>query len=349
MLVGIYNLKTPYGKERPSQIRYETILAHNHIPFVRIDPSRPDFWTTVRTLDLLVFHWSQWDIHRQPAHDLLPVIDKELQIKCFPNWNTCWHYDDKVKQYCLLKAREFPIVESFVFWDKHAAINWLEGAELPTIFKLRCGAASSNVIKVSSREHGRRLINRMFGRGICPDYFFDSNNVRVRQFNLGFELRRIAGRAWRLIKGLDTRLHWRIEKNYVLFQKFLPDNVFDTRVTVIGERAFGFRRFVRANDFRASGSGSIDYDIHAIDMRCVRIALDISREMGYQSMAYDFLINEDNAPQFCEISYTYDSDAIYRCPGYWDSKLTFHEGNYWPEYLQLQDVLECAELKQPDL
>src|SRR6185503_17089802 len=45
---------------------------------------------------------------------------------------------------------------------------------------------------------------------------------------------------------------------YILLQEFLSNNKFDTRVTVIGNRAFAYRRFNRPNDFRASGSGNFD-------------------------------------------------------------------------------------------
>ena len=39
-------------------------------------------------------------------------------------------------------------------------------------------------------------------------------------------------------------------RGYVYFQDFIPDNQFDTRVTVIGNRAFAFIRKVRPGDFR---------------------------------------------------------------------------------------------------
>ena len=66
-------------------------------------------------------------------------------------------------------------------------------------------------------------------------------------------------------------------------------------------------------------------------------------------MAYDFLRTQNNELQFCEISYTYSDFAIYNCPGYWDSALTWHEGHYWPQYFQLMDALNLPGLKQPQV
>ena len=66
-------------------------------------------------------------------------------------------------------------------------------------------------------------------------------------------------------------------------------------------------------------------------------------------MAYDFLINENREPEFCEISYTYLSRAIYNCPGYWDMEMNWHEGHWWPEHLHLIDTLGFPNLKVPEL
>ena len=66
-------------------------------------------------------------------------------------------------------------------------------------------------------------------------------------------------------------------------------------------------------------------------------------------MAYDFLFDENNNPQFCEISYTYSDTAIFNCPGYWDSNINWHEGHYWPQYFQLMDALNLHDLRQPEM
>jgi hypothetical protein len=132
-----------------------------------------------------------------------------------------------------------------------------------------------------------------------------------------------------------------------LFQKFLPNNLFDTRVSIIGERAFAFRRFNRENDFRASGSGRINYDINKIDLHSVEIAFNISNKLNFQSMAYDFLFNERKELEICEVSYTYVDTAVYNCPGFWDKDLSWHEGHFWPKYCQLVDALGSPNLKQP--
>ena len=349
MLVGIYQSKDPNGNRLPRCRAYEEILKHNGIQFVSLVDNQPDFWERVQELDLFIMRWAHYDSDRQPAMTLLPLIENEYGIKCFPNHHTYWHYDDKIRQYFLMRAHGFPMVESYVFWERQAALGWTERAEYPVVFKLRGGAGSINVSLVKTPAQARKLVKRMFGRGVRPDSIFNFGGVRRTHFNPRRELGRLVHGWRRRRKGLDASPYWQAHKNYALFQKFLPGNDSDTRITVIGDRAFAFRRMVRPGDFRASGSGVIEYEMASIDLRCVEIALRVSRKMKFQAMAYDFLIDEENEPWFCELSYTFLPNAVQACPGYWDAELNWHEGHFWPEHLHLIDALNLPDLKAPDL
>ena len=128
------------------------------------------------------------------------------------------------------------------------------------------------------------------------------------------------------------------EKGYVYFQDFIPDNHTDTRVTIIGDRAFAFTRGVRPNDFRASGSGQIDYDMSKIDRRCVEIAFETVARLRTQSLAFDFVKEPSSRPKIVEISYCHLADAVYACPGHWDSSLAWHDGPMWSQDAILEDL-----------
>jgi glutathione synthase/RimK-type ligase-like ATP-grasp enzyme len=349
MRVGIYDLRNPNGQDLLEQKAYEQILTYNGIPSIRLRVEQPYFWDQLRSLSLFIMRFQQHDSDLQQARDVLPVVEKNYHIPCYPNQATAWHYDDKVKQYFLLKAEGFPITDSWIFYDRNSALEWATTAEYPVVFKLRGGAGSMNVILIKTPGQAAKLIRKMFGNGIYPDKFLSTGTVRLKHFSLYQELHHVGGNLYRLSKGLDPSPFWQTQKNYVLFQKFLPGNDCDTRVTVIGQRAFAFRRMVREDDFRASGSGRIDYDTTKIDPRCIQIAFQISKQMGFQSMAYDFLLNKNREPEFCEISYTYISRAVHQCPGYWDAELNWHEGHFWPEYLHLIDALGLPDLKAPEL
>jgi hypothetical protein len=129
------------------------------------------------------------------------------------------------------------------------------------------------------------------------------------------------------------------ERGYVYFQDFIAGNDFDTRITIIGNRAFGFTRNVRPGDFRASGSGDINYDVSQINMQCVRTAFEIAGKIGSQSLAFDFVSDEQRRPLILEVSYCYDSRAVYACQGHWDEQLKWHLGHMWPQDAILTDFI----------
>jgi hypothetical protein len=99
-------------------------------------------------------------------------------------------------------------------------------------------------------------------------------------------------------------------------QEFIPGNPFDTRVTVIGNRAFCFRRFNRPNDFRASGSGNFDHDPAAIAEDAIRLAFKTAYHFQFQTVGVDIL-RQNNRPVLVELGYDYVNWVVNACPGHW--------------------------------
>ena len=116
------------------------------------------------------------------------------------------------------------------------------------------------------------------------------------------------------------------EKGYVYFQDFIPNNNFDIRIVVVGDKAFAIKRLCRDNDFRASGGGSLVYDKNQIDERCVKMAFEVNAKLKMQSVAYDFVFDAGNDPLIVEISYGYAVKAYDACEGYWDKEMNWHPG-----------------------
>lgn len=268
---------------------------------------------------------------RQIARRLLPVIENELGLAIYPDQNTCWHYDDKIAQYYLLQASGIPIPETWLWFDKNEAIRWAQKAKYPLVMKLWAGAGSTNVKLITSRVEAEYWVHQLFSLGAVS---FDEQINSFRERVL---------KVWRALKGEPIVHPWELHKNYILFQEFLPDNNFDTRITVIGNRAFGFRRFNRDNDFRASGSGKIDYNPESVSTEFVSLAFDVARKLKTQSCAIDGLWS-GKQPVVGEISYTYASWGVHDCPGYWDMNMDWHEGHMWPEEAQIQDFIERLNL-----
>jgi glutathione synthase/RimK-type ligase-like ATP-grasp enzyme len=111
-------------------------------------------------------------------------------------------------------------------------------------------------------------------------------------------------------------------------------------VVVIGDRAFGIKRYVREGGFRASGSGRFSYSRKDIPEETIELAFQINSELEQQSVAFDFVYDEKKDKfLIVEISYAYSIKAYYKCPGYWDTDLKWNDGKFYPEYFMIEDLL----------
>ena len=347
MLVGILK---PFRNMHYSELNvYKQVLNYNSIDYIDLDINSDSFWAKIKKINLFLAKIGHYDDDLALAATIVPVINLFLNIPCFPDYNTVWHYDDKVKQYYLLKSMGFPVVDSYIFWDKKEALKWAENANYPVVFKLKGGAGSANVKLIKSAKEAKSLIKKAFGKGIHPYFFdlpgkykaFNCDKKRMFKYLIKPMYHKLTGKATPFI-------NYHRHKNYVCFQKFLPNNKYDTRVCILGERAFAFKRFVRENDFRASGSNYYDMDRNTIDKNMLKIAFDISVKLNFQSMALDFIYDENKNPLIAEISYTY-GDYPEFSNGYWDKNLIWHSGHYFPEYFELVDALQMPELKLPEI
>lgn len=274
------------------------------------------------------------------ARPILSALE-HAGVKVFPDFRTAWHFDDKVAQKYLFEALEIPAVPAHVFVERDAALNWVDKAEFPKVFKLRRGAGSAGVKLVKNRSQARRLVKRAFSRGFPVYDPWDSLKERIYKWRLG------KFPATEIVKGLARFVHpprySRIlgrERGYVYFQDFLPDNDCDIRIIVIGDRAFGIRRFVRPRDFRASGSGQISYARADLDERCVEMAFEAAAKLGGDSVALDFIYDKNHCPLIIEVSFGFIKEVYDPCEGYWDRKLQWHRDAVYPYEAMIDNILQ---------
>jgi glutathione synthase/RimK-type ligase-like ATP-grasp enzyme len=247
--------------------------------------------------------YSTSDIHRGKL--LISALEHVTDMRVFPSSRTLWHFEDKIAQLYLMVLAGLPTARTQVFWNAADALAYCASASYPFVVKLARGMKSKNVTMVQTLAEAEAIVERMFGSGLTT--------LRPSSRLVG----RLAGRhalALKLLSG--GPLPGSVQTGYFYAQEFIPGNDCDTRVTVIGDRAFAFRRFNRPNDFRASGSGRIDWEPAAISPDALTLAFDVADRLGTQSIALDIL-RKDGSPVIVEISYTYATWAIRDCPGHW--------------------------------
>lgn len=324
--------------------RWVSYCEQQGIPFKRVDCHANDIIEQLRDCHGLLWHHGQMTpADLVVAKAILSALE-HTGFKVFPDWRTGWHFDDKVAQKYLMEAIGAPLVPTWVFLDRDSALDWVNSAKFPKVFKLRGGAGSSNVRLVAHRRDARKLVRRAFGAGFANYDAWGSLQERWRKFRLGknglFDVVKGAVRIFN--RPPFARILGR-ELGYVYFQDFIPNNDSDTRVIVIGDKAGAMKRFVRENDFRASGSGHKTYDRTEIDERCVEIAFALTLRLNAQCAAYDFVLGPKNEPLLVEVSYGFVTEVY---PGYWDRSMRWHEGPFNPQGCMvdvLVKTIDCAD------
>ena len=321
--------------------RWLEYCNNKEIDYKLVDCFASDIIEQMKNCSVLMWHWSHQDykavIFSRQLTSSLEMMGKHV----FPNSQTCWHFDDKVGQKYLLEAIGAPLVPSYIFYDRNKALDWAKAASYPKVFKLRGGAGSANVKLVRDAAGAKQLINRAFSKGFKSAsrlYYFQERLWHFKRDNSLKALLNIFKGIGRLFIPTAGELNLPVQKNYVYFQNFIPDNNHDIRVVVIGKRLFAIKRIARNGDFRASGSGHIIYDPDQIPKACLKLAFLLSKKMQFQCMAYDFVFDK-GAPLLVEVSYGFKSAGYVPCPGFWNDKLEWTEGNFTPEIFMLEDLL----------
>ena len=285
-----------------------------------------------------------WHHHHNDYRDILfaKQLLYSLQIsgkKVFPDFNTGWHFDDKVGQKYLLESIGAPMVPSFVFYDKRTALKWINHTTFPKVFKLRNGASSANVKLISSASEARRFVRKSFGHGFSIFDRYGYLKERYSKWRSGKDtfigvLKAVA----RLVVPTKLSLMSSREKGYIYIQEFIDKNEYDIRVIVIGGKAFSIKRLVRKGDFRASGSGSIIYEKDQLREDAVRISFEVASKLKSQCMGFDFVFSP-SGPLIVELGYGFVVHGYDNCEGYWTSDMQWHPGKFNPQEWIIEELL----------
>jgi len=294
----------------------------NDIPFKIVDVYRNDIMEQLNDCDAFMWHFSHLDYRDALFAKQLLYSVEIAGKKVFPNIKTVWHFDDKLGQKYLFESINAPLVPTYAFYTRYEALEWIEHTTFPKVFKLRGGAGASNVRLIRNRKQAVSLINKAFGKGFKQYDPIAILKDRCRLFKMHeVGLTSLLKTFLRCFILSDFMKYSSKEKGYVYFQDFVPDNLTDTRIVVVGNKIIGERRGVRNGDFRASGSHILLPDASKVDIRCVKMAYELSISLGLQIGVFDFIHN-NGEPLVVEVSYGTDPDYT-ECEGYWNPSLDF--------------------------
>lgn len=326
--------------------RWIEYCKENNISYVIVNCYDTNIIEQVRDCDALMWHHHHTGVKDVLfAKQLLFSLEQADKI-VFPDFRSGWHFDDKLGQKYLLEALDTPYIPTTVFYDKKDALEWSKKTLYPKVWKLRGGAGGSNVRLVKNKNEAHKLIKKAFSSGFSQ--FNSIGNVKnsVRGFVKGSDS--ILSVFKSLIRLGYKPVYAKVmgkEIGYVYFQEFMPNNRYDNRIIVIGNKAFGIKRLMRKGDFKSSEFNGYDFEKKYIDERCVKIAFDISKKMNSTSIGFDFIFDENNNPVIAEMGFGFISWVYDSCPGYWTDDLVWHEGKFNPHGWMVDELINTLEQK----
>ncbi|GIJ93920.1 ATP-grasp domain-containing protein [Capnocytophaga stomatis] len=306
-----------YTHHTSSWIFYERFLKNNQIDYQFYDIYRHDWLEVATGLDIIMWHTHSSPADMYIAESKIYILEKILKKTCFPSFHEVWQYEDKNRAAYLYKALNLPLIKTFVSNSKKDALSVVERSRFPIIYKTYIGSGSKGVTKVNSLSQAKKIINKIFSH-----------------------------------KGLKTVYPYFRQKDTVLFQAFIPNAEYDLRIMMIGNKAFGYYRYPKKNDFKASGAGI--YEKKEIPKEALKVAINIKEKLNSRLMGVDLLFcNRSKQYKIIETSLFNQIDTpeqlvIDGVPGYYDlntENYEFREGRFWIHELVMEHIIEsyCKE------
>lgn len=283
-----------------------------------------DIVSTLRNYDVLLWHFGQYGYQDMMVAQSILYTAELMGLKTFPGFNDAWHFDDKVAEMFALEAVGAPIPKSFLFFDIEKLKEAIDSNRIsfPIVAKLRTGSGSHNVKLLKTKDQLLSYAKRMFSKGFDPSpslLYKTSSNVRASH-NLKTFISK-AKRAPEFLRTLRAAKQFPNEKEYVYLQEFIPNDGFDLKVVVVGDKLSYLVRPIRSHDFRASGGGEVLYDRTKISQNIIETAFKTADALKLQCVGFDYVVdNQTGDGKIVEMSYGFSHEAIMGAKGYFNRK-----------------------------
>lgn len=161
---------------------------------------------------------------KEMQDERLRVMVEDMGKRIYPSLKEVWLYENKRVQHYWLKVNNYATPKTWVFYDINEAIEFLQGAVYPLVFKSNLGASASGVYIIKSKREAISKATIFLTHG----YKMKGSKSRVRQ------------------------------KGSLYVQEYLRD-VKEWRMVRIGDSYFGHGKDMKGQFH--SGSGKANWDM----------------------------------------------------------------------------------------
>jgi len=296
----------------PKWTKYSRFLEHNSFEYEFYNIHAHDWIERAKGFDVIIGFFSSEFWHLQEMREKYFFLEKFLGKTTYPSAEHANLYENKKLEAYITKLHGLPFANTYISHDKEDALHLLETLRYPLVSKIVPGSGSMGVELVHNSTQARRIVERAFSRNGRRTYF---NSFR--------------------------------QKNYVYFQDFIPNDGYDIRAMVVGEKwGFGYYRKVLEGDFRASGMDLVEK--RELPEEALQIARQVNEIVKSPMLAVDMVHGLDGQYHIIEYSPTClmklpDQMLIKGIPGYYvfndAGSFHFETKRYWPHDLFVTEFL----------
>jgi glutathione synthase/RimK-type ligase-like ATP-grasp enzyme len=156
-------------------------------------------------------------------------------VRLYPELEHMMAHEDKAYQAIRLTRTDIGAPRSFVFGDKWQALEFVRNSAYPIVGKSPDGSGSKGVYLLNNKQDANRFVK---------------GSMVHRSYKKGRPL---------IMRAIQRALKPSPSLGLLIFQEFIPNLKGDWKILIWGNAACGAFREIRPKDFRASGSGRIQY------------------------------------------------------------------------------------------
>jgi glutathione synthase/RimK-type ligase-like ATP-grasp enzyme len=295
----------------PRWTKYARFLKANGFPYDLYDIHAHDWIDKARAFDIVIGLVSNEINRLEEIRVKYHVLAAHLGKLCYPSPAHALLYENKSLEAYIARVHGLPFARTYVSRSREDALAVLEQARFPLVSKVNFSSGSMGVEIVRTPRKARRIVEQAFS---C--------------------------------RGRSVHIPWSRQKNYVYFQEFVPNDGYDVRVILVGDRAFGYFRKVLKGDFRASGMSTVEK--RGLPEEAIRVALDVQRHVRSPLLVVDMVRGLDGRYVIIEYSITClvrnaEQLIVEGVPGIYviedDGGIRFEPGRYWIHELALREFL----------
>jgi len=215
-----------------------------------------------------------------------------LGYEIFPSPLEIFIYENKRFLAYWLKANNISHPQTYVFYNREEAVNFIKTASYPFVAKTNIGASGSGVQIIKTEKDALKYVEATFSGKGAPQRT-GPNLAKGEIFKRGFHYiihpSEIGGRL-----NIYKTIAGNLQKGFVIFQEYIPHD-FEWRVVRIGDSFFAHKKLKKGD--KASGSLLKLYDNPPFEL--FDFVKEITDRYGFYSQAIDifeykgkYLVNE---------------------------------------------------------